>query len=296
MLKLHQLKYFVMTVEKGSLNKAAKALYISQPALTKQLTSLESDLDCRLFNRGKAGIEVTEAGRYLYEKACGILEQVKKTIDGVKHYSESQPMRIGALPSLASYYLPMWLGTLQKNDEPRVQITIRDTSKELIDLVEKGLLDLAFLQDFTGHKQLKALHLLDEPYVAIVPQSHPLATESELTFQSLLNEKMVIHQDPCDIRGAFRRYCNQWGLESHHVLELGFNDSILAFVSQGYGISFVPKMVADHITDPGIVVKKLLEHTFNRKIDVVFESDKEELVRPLIDVHMKISAKQSRKE
>jgi DNA-binding transcriptional LysR family regulator len=282
MMNLQQLKYFLTTVELGSLNKAAKALYISQPALTKQLARLERDLGCRLLIRKTTGIELTDAGGYLYEKACSILQQVQQTVEGMKQYAQTPQLRIGALPSLASYYLSGFIHKLEDSKEFRVDITILDTTRELISMMEEDRLDLAFVQDFAGHDRFHTIHLFIDPYVAILPASHPLVRETPLSFQRLVKEKMVIYKDPCDIRTSFRRHCNELGIEPSTVLELDFNDSILTFVSKGYGVSFVPSLVAEHMYDPSIVVREIEIDSFSRTVDVVFQSKFEPYIHQLL--------------
>ncbi|MFY0544583.1 LysR family transcriptional regulator [Brevibacillus sp. H7] len=272
MFRFEQLTYFVTTVEKGSLNKAAKALYISQPALTKQLAQLESQLACVLFHRRMTGIELTEAGRYFYERACMILEQVEQTVEGIKRFSRQNPLRIGALPSIANYYLPDIIAAYTEDEQSRVSITVRDTTSELVALLEQGSLDLAFAQDFAGHAELPGRELFQEPYLAVLPAHHPMAEQETVDFLAFCREKLLIHRDPCDIRSNFRRYCNKLGIQPENVLELDFNDSLLTYAAKGQGLTFVPQMMAEGIRDPHLTVRPF-EQPFTRTIDVIFQRD-----------------------
>jgi DNA-binding transcriptional LysR family regulator len=282
MFRLQQLKYFVTAVEKGSLNKAASTLYISQSALTKQLARLEDELACRLMIRKPTGIETTEAGNYLYERARIMIAQAEETLEGMKQYASRPHIRIGALPSLAGYYLPDTIHPLQTEGTYTFDITVRDTTDELTSMLEKGELDVAFVQDFTEHASLSSLFLFDEPYMAVLPVSHPLAAREVLSFSELSGEKWVLHRDPCDIRTSFRHHCSQVGIDPPVALELNFNESLLPFIAKGYGISITPGIVAPHIHDPLLVTKDIASDPFYRTISAVFHPKAEKQVRALL--------------
>ncbi len=272
MFRFEFLTYFVTTVEKGSLNKAAKALFISQPALTKQLAQLENQLECVLFHRRTTGIELTEAGRYFYERACMILEQVEQTVAGIKEYSGQNLLRIGALPSIANHYLPDCIHVFAADGRSRVSITVRDTTSELVSLLEQGSLDVAFAQDFAGHGYLLSRELFHEPYLAVLPADHSLAEQESVDFFAFCREKLLLHRDPCDIRSHFRRHCNQLGIQPEMVLELDFNDSLLHYAAKGNGLTFIPQMVVEGLHHPQLTVRPF-QQSFTRTIDVIFRPE-----------------------
>jgi DNA-binding transcriptional LysR family regulator len=282
MFRFEQLIYYVTTAEKGSLNKAAKALYISQPALTKQLSQLESQLGVVLFHRRMTGIELTEEGRYFYERACMILEQIEQTIDGIKRFGKQNPLRIGALPSIANYYLPDRIAAYADDDRSRVAITVRDTSGELLTMLNQGLLDVAFVQDVGSLSSLSIRELFQEPYLAVLPADHPLAEQEAVDFFAFCREKLLIHRDPCDIRGNFRHHCNRLGIQPQSVLELDFNDSLLTYAAKGHGLTIVPQMVAEEIRDPLLTVRPF-QQPFTRTVDVVYRPEAESELEKLFE-------------
>jgi DNA-binding transcriptional LysR family regulator len=275
MIRFEQLTYFVTTVEKGSLNKAAKALYVSQPALTKQLAQLENQLGCVLFYRRMTGIELTEAGRYFYERARMILEQMEQTVEGIKRLTERPVLRIGALPSLANHYLPDRLSVYTAEERREATIIVRDTTVELVSLLEQGSLDVALVQDFSGHRLLKGSPLFQEPYLAVLPVNHPLARPDEVDFAAFCREPLLIYRDPCDIRSNFRSHCLKLGLQPEHVLELDFNDSLVTYAAKGHGLTFVPKMVADAINDPALAIRPFRQPFF-RTVQVIYHPNAEQ--------------------
>lgn len=270
---LTQLTYFVTAVEAGSLNKAAKQLFVSQPALTKQLAQLEADLACKLLVRSQAGVELTEAGRFFYEKACGILEQVDQTLSGLKEYLQQPIMRLGTLPSLANYYLPDKIGLLQSTAGCTLSLTIADTTEEIIELLQNDQLDLAVVQDYVSDTEFVNTPLFEEPYRLLVPHNHPLAKQENIDFKQLHQEKMVVHKAPCNIRSAFRQRCLAYGIEPAIALELEFNEPITSFVAKGLGLSVVPDMVAANLHLPAVAARPFADHTYTRSIHLLSKTE-----------------------
>jgi DNA-binding transcriptional LysR family regulator len=268
MFRLEQLAYLVATAEKGSLNKAAKALYLSQPALSKQLALLEKQLGCRLFHRKRTGIELTEAGRYLYERASLILEQVEETVAGIKRFSEQQRLRIGALPSVANHYLPERVAAYTAGEAGKVALVVKDTSEELTALLEEGTVDAVLVQNKAGDAPFLTRPLLHESYLAVLPSDHPLAEKEAVDFAAFCREPLLIHRDPCDIREDFRRQCRRLGVQAAHLLELDFNDSLLVYAAMGNGLTIVPEMAAASLGDKGLVVRPFRQ-PFGRTISLI---------------------------
>ncbi|UYZ13321.1 LysR family transcriptional regulator [Brevibacillus sp. WF146] len=268
MFRLEQLAYLVATAEKGSLNKAAKALYLSQPALSKQLALLEKQLGCRLFHRKRTGIELTEAGRYLYERASLILEQVEETVAGIKRFSEQQRLRIGALPSVANHYLPERVAAYTAGEAGKVALVVKDTSEELTALLEEGMVDAVLVQNRAGDAPFLTRPLLHESYLAVLPADHPLAEKEAVDFAAFCCEPLLIHRDPCDIREDFRRQCRRLGVQAAHLLELDFNDSLLAYAAMGNGLTIVPEMAAASLGDKGLAVRPFRQ-PFGRTISLI---------------------------
>ncbi|WP_123039248.1 LysR family transcriptional regulator [Cohnella candidum] len=138
MITIQQMKSFIETAETGSLTKAARNLFVSQPALTKQIAAMEKALGCTLLLRRTSGVELTEAGRYLFDRAQAIVGLYEQTLQGLDGLLRRSPLRIGALPSLASHYLPELAAALQEALGRETAVTVGDTSRELADKVLRG--------------------------------------------------------------------------------------------------------------------------------------------------------------
>ncbi|WML48416.1 LysR family transcriptional regulator [Neobacillus sp. PS3-34] len=283
MLNMMLLNYFVKAVENQSLNKAAKELYISQPALTKQLAQLEKQLNCKLFLRKPSGIEMTDAGRHLYEKAVFLLGQLNSLEKGMEKYAEKRSIRIGATPSIASNYVPTILTKFELHGF-EVSLVTRDTTAQLLQMLSEEEIDIGFIQDLDNFNfDLPFQNLFNEPYVALLPKDHHLAKLIEIPFEELIQNRMILNSDPCDIRASFRAVCNALGKHPDNWVDLEMNDSIQTFVLQNYGVSIVPEMTVSHLFHPLLVSRPIISpFPFYRTIGMAIRSEQDKELFDLI--------------
>lgn len=271
MITLKQMEYFVAAVLSGSLTTASKKLFISQPALTKQLQQLEEELGCRLFYRKTTGLEITEAGQYFFENANKIVNDVENLTEDMKTFNHKNILRIGALPSIGSYLLPALISKIGPNY--KMELTIKDTTSQLVSLIESGKIELAFVQDASTYEEIIVKHLFNEPYDAILSQNSNLLNVETVRLEQLVNEPFILHKDPCDIRAFVDRYCKKIGLSIKPIIELEFNDSIVTFVTKGIGSSFIPRMVSTQLkySTPSAIIKSIDDQYFQRSIDLLYK-------------------------
>lgn len=280
MIKFVQLKYFVACVDAGSLTTAAKNLYISQPALSKQLVQLEHDLGCQLLHRSNSGIELTNAGKFLYERSSAILADVEKLTLDMRVYSERSILKIGALPSIGSHFIPSFLSKITANN--KVELIIKDTTAELVEMLDNDRIDFAFVQDATKYKNILVETLFYESYDAILSKQSSLSKIENLTLSDLLKESIILHKQPCDIRAFFERYCMKNKLNYHLLMEIEFNDSLLPFVSNKIGPTILPNMVSSQIQHSEVLVKRLNDKNFGRTIDFLYKPHLKRIAKEII--------------
>jgi DNA-binding transcriptional LysR family regulator len=267
MFKLNQLHYFVSTVSAGSVTSAAKTLYISQPALSKQLSLLERELNCELFQRKTTGLELTEAGKFFYDRAGDILNQAEILMREMETFTQRTTIKIGALPSIGSYFLPSVISKI--SNEYKVELSIKDTTSDLIKLLENNQIDVALVQDTSEQKGINVEHLFWEPYDAVVPSS--AGNEQNITFQTFLENNIILHKHPCDIRRYFEDYSKENDLNFTVSMDLESNESIIPFVESELGFSIVPRMVSRKVKGSSIKIKTLEEEKFKRSIDFLYK-------------------------
>ncbi|MBI0578653.1 LysR family transcriptional regulator [Neobacillus cucumis] len=287
MFKLIQLHYFVTTVEAGSVTQAAKNLFISQPALSKQLSLLEKELNCELIQRKTSGIELTKAGKYFYDKAVVILRDAESLAKSMEAFSSKKTIMIGALPSIGSYFLPSVISKIGSSF--KVDLTIKDTTQELIDLLDSDSIDFAYVQDTRKLKgNIKCKELFWESYDAIVPGLQ--ASESTITLDEFLQHNLILHKHPCDIRVYIEKYCRDQSLDFNVSIDLEANESIIPFVSKGIGSSVLPRMVTSQVQDHSTKILLLEGEKLQRRVDFLYKPMLKEIALKLIAYSLESSS------
>lgn len=176
-MRLNQLEYFIKTVECGSITKAAQELYLSQPSLTKAISSLETEYDLKLFNRTAKGLSLTPKGRDFLEYARGVVES-SEALDrtfGRKHNPYIQRLAIASQQFDFIYDILVVL--YRDNTERLLQIDLKENDRgEIIDMVAECKADIGILvlserdsRTFKSELQKKNLemHTLDRSSVYI---------------------------------------------------------------------------------------------------------------------------------
>ena len=196
-----QLETFIVVADMGSFNKAAEALYITPPAVTKQINLLEKDLGLKLFNRTHRGLALTEAGKSLYRDSKYIIQYCKESVERARKAMEEKDniIRIGTSPMTPAGPLMQIWAKVQK-DYPDIKLQMipymnslenaREILKNLgenIDVVG-GIFDETMLK----LRQCSGLELSRQRICCAVSVNHRLAEKEMLTFQDLYGENFLM--------------------------------------------------------------------------------------------------------
>lgn len=196
-----QLETFIRVADAGSFNKAAEELFITPPAVIKQITSLENSLDLRLFNRSHRGLTLTEAGESIYRDAKYIIQYCKESETRAKNAAlgTERVIRIGTSPMTPGQFLiDLWPKIHEQCPDIKFKLVpyentpenAREILKNLgqnIDIVA-GMYDDAFLKT----RGCAALHLNQTPIRCALSIYHPLAQKERLTVKDLYGENLML--------------------------------------------------------------------------------------------------------
>ena len=255
---LHQLTCFIRIAEERSFTRAAKALFVSQPALSKQMKKLEEELGFSLFNRSVKGVELTTKGKSFYEDVRPLFSQINQTVDRYKKFDQ---IRFGSTPILSTYFLPGFYKQLQYSN---VHVTaIREDSLDLVPLLKAHEIDAAVVQNTPSIEGMYSTFLFSEPFVAAVPVSLSLADKNELTLEECFRYTQIIPPTGYlseQVRGILSDYLIKGDVLETHYLGMG------GLVSLGIGIAYLPKMMADAIEHKGVTFLPLKGEPLQREM------------------------------
>ncbi|MGW4730664.1 LysR family transcriptional regulator [Streptomyces shenzhenensis] len=253
------LRSFVAVADTGSLTRAAERLFLSQPALTKQIKQLETRLGVRLFTRSRAGMTLTEPGRTLAARAPALLADWDRLLRETKGAADraARVLRVGFMASAANEATqhivaefarrrPGWRADMR-------QAAWSDPTAGLAD----GDTDVALLRlPFPGQDALRVAVLFSEPRWIALPAGHPLGTRDLIPFRDLWDEPFVAAPPES---GAWRDHWLAAGEREGHPVRIGAvtdrPDDWLSAIANGYGIALAPESAARYYARPGVVYR-----------------------------------------
>jgi LysR family hydrogen peroxide-inducible transcriptional activator len=246
-MELHQLRYFSAVADTGSFSRAAEKCHVSQPSLSQQIQKLESELGGRLFDRLGRSVRLTDLGEAFLPRARSVLHELSSAKDELieRLHSEASPVVIGAIPTIAPYWLASRLATFSRKF-PKVHLTIaEEITPVLLDRLRAGSVDLAVLAlPIRGH-EFETHPLFTERLFAALPRKHKLSRRPSLQLADLRRDPFLFLRDGHCFRETAVAACDRARLDPRVVFESGHLSSLLAMVGAGMGVSLVPEMAVD---------------------------------------------------
>ena len=194
---LRQLEYLVAVADHLSFRRAAEAVHVSQPALSTQIQRLETLLGVKLFERDRRTVVATRAGIAAAARARHILQRVDELVEFAGSFREplSGRLRLGVIPSIAPYLLPIALPAVRAA-HPDLRLLLReDTTERLLEQLHDGHLDVVLLALEARLGDVHRHPLFDDPFVLAVPKGHPLARRKTVREADLEGEPVLLLED-----------------------------------------------------------------------------------------------------
>jgi len=255
MLDVHRLRIFRSVVASGSVAAAAANLGYTPSAVSQHVAALQRETGLQLLARHGRGVRPTAAGKALAAQADGLLARLGEveTFVADLRTGRSGTLSIAYFASVGAAWLPSVVSALTV-DFPGVRLELELTEEIPADPSRRADLQLAVAQtDFQPAAGTTAYHLLDDPYVAVLPETHPLAGRDQIELVELVGERWI---DNDFARGWCRRNlleaCRAAGFAPAFAVEAHDYPTAVAFVSAGIGITVLPALGAVHPA-PGTV-------------------------------------------
>ncbi|WP_067534973.1 LysR family transcriptional regulator [Nocardia crassostreae] len=259
-LDLRKLRYFAAVAEHRHFGRAAEKLYIAQPVLSRQIKAFERELDCVLFERTTRTVELTAAGKQLYEEARGILAAVDAAVRRV-HDADRGVRRLVIAFSTGLHVSEAIREFTRRHPEVETDVVParwweRDTP------LRDGRAQIGYLRKPFDDTGLRIIPVGLEPRVACMPATHPLAARRELTLADLEDEPML------DVHG--RR-----ALSLEEKFEL---------IASGHGLILAPLSVARAYVRPDLVHRPVTDAPTAETCLAVAADQPDKLVREFLDI------------
>jgi DNA-binding transcriptional LysR family regulator len=253
------LRYFAAVAAEANLTRAAARLYVSQPALTKQIKQLESQLGVRLFTRSWAGMTLTPAGQALAGRTPAVLAEWDRALRETKAAASraTQVLRVGFMSSAANEATQEIIAAFARR-RPGWRVDLQQAAwSDPTAGLASGDVDAALLRlPFPGQDEVRLEVLLTEPRWVVLPATHPLAGRDQICFSELWDEPFVAAPQET---GWWRDYWLATAERQGHPVRIGYvtdqPDAWLAAIANGYGIALAPESATRYYARPGIIYR-----------------------------------------
>lgn len=276
-MNIRDLQYIIAVAETHHFGQAAERCFVSQPTLSGQIKKLEDELDVVIFERTNRSVEITPIGEAILNHARQILEQV----DAIRQLALTQqdplsgPLRIGAIPTLSPYLMPLILMPLKK-EHPQLKLVL---SEEMTDVLLKRLhqheIDAALLATPLDDPELQAIPLFDEPFWLAYPRDHAFYLQDEISRADLENTELLLLSDGHCLAKQAMDVCHLAQRKDQGEmadLRAASLETLLQLVSAGFGCTLVPALAigGSWATGSGIATRKLDFHDAFRRVSLVY--------------------------
>ncbi|WP_077620041.1 LysR family transcriptional regulator [Bacillus sinesaloumensis] len=271
--KLDLYKVFSMVAKCGSFSKAAKDLYMTQPAVSQAMMQLERELDVRLFNRIPKGVTLTNEGNLLFEyvhSAMNLLTIGEEMILEFKNLTKGE-LRIGVGDTISKYFLLQHLETFHI-EYPNIKFKIvNGTTEELISLLKLGEVDIAICNFPISDPTLAQIPCLDIQDIFVCGKNYENLLGKAVNINELINYPLIFLEPKTISRKYVEEFLLTKGLRISPEFELGSHDLLLEFAKSNLGIACVTKEFSLEYIGQGILHEiQLTESIPKRSIGICY--------------------------
>jgi DNA-binding transcriptional LysR family regulator len=249
---LAQLEGFVEIARRGSVTRAAEALFLTQPAVTARLKGLERELNTELFVRTGRGVRLTEAGRALLPYAQRSLQTIAEGRHLVAELARggAGELALGAAPAVSTYVLPAILDRYHRS-YPNVQLAVRTGhSEEILQLVLREEVELGLIRALR-HPNIASTALYEDELVLVCDPAHPFARRPEISVEEIGGERVILFDRTSSYHDLTEAFFREAGVVPRGVMELDNIDATKKMVRQELGVAMVPKTAASEELEAG---------------------------------------------
>lgn len=271
--KLDLYKVFCQVGKDKSFSKAAKELYMTQPAVSQAMKQLESELEIRLFNRTPKGVSFTKEGSILFEyvqSAINLIETGEEKIIEFKNLTTGE-LKIGVGDTISRHFLLPYLETFH-NRYPNISFKIvNGTTLEMCSLLKSGGVDVAICNFPIEDPSLEQIPCMDIHDIFVCGQEYKKHVMGPVNLEEIVKYPLILLEPKSNSRKYMEDYLRSKGIQVEPEFELGSHDLLLEFAKINLGIACVTKEFSMDYLDSGLLYEiELSESIPKRSVGVCF--------------------------
>jgi len=276
-MNLRDLKYLVAVADTRHFGRAAEQCFVSQPTLSGQIKKLEEELGITLFERTRRSVKITPLGDAITTQARKVLEQADLLWQLAQSHQDPLvgPLRMGAIPTLSPYLMPLILKPLRKQ-YPQIKLVLTEELTEtLLTRLGKHEIDAALLATPVEDPDFDSIPLFDEPFWLVHPRSHPLSEKKKVIQSDLDGAGLLLLAEGHCLAEQAMEVCH---MQERNVqgdmadLRAASLETLLQMVAAGFGSTLLPALALKTASarDRNLVARQLqLPDTF-RRVSLVY--------------------------
>ena len=275
------MRVFITVADKKNFSKAAKALSLTQPAVSFQIQTLEQYYQTMLFDRVNRHVKLTAAGELLLDYAIhmnNLQAELERNMQQLTGHVKGE-LLIGASTTIGEYILPYVVGSF-KQDYPDVNVTIQImNTKEISSAVESKTFDLGIIEGPLEQSDvIEAHNFLEDELVLAIPSDHPFAKKESITLEELKELPYITREPGSGSRLIFEQALidADFDIEDLNiVMELGSTTSIKSAIMGGLGVSIISKWAVQDLVKAGKVAALNVQGlTLKRSFHIILNQEK----------------------
>lgn len=260
-MNLKQLEAFVRVSERRSFSKAAKELFLTQPTVSAHISSLEKELDARLFVRNTKEVDLSEEGKKLYDYAKQMVElehKIEDTFHGDKEH-EQQCITIAASTVPAQYLLPQILARFNEK-YPKEQFRISETdSAQVVERVLNRTIDVGFTGTVLEKKHCVYIPFYEDELIIITPNNERYRKflEDGMITKWIADEPLIMREEGSGTRKEAEKQLRKSGIDISSlnvVASIENQEAIKRSVENGMGVSIISRLAAQKDIENGLLL------------------------------------------
>ena len=249
-MTLTELKYIVAVAREKHFGRAAEACFVSQPTLSVAIKKLEEELEVKLFERSANEVSVTPLGEEIVRQAQSVLEQAANIKEIAKRGKDplAGPLKLGVIYTIGPYLLPSLVRQAIAKT-PQMPLMLQENfTVRLLEMLRTGEIDCAIMAEPFPDTGLAIAPLYDEPFMAAVPSTHPMASFTSIHADELKNETMLLLGNGHCFRDHVLEVCPEFARFASNAegIRKSFEGSSLEtikhMVAAGMGVTLVPRL------------------------------------------------------
>ncbi|RVU39554.1 LysR family transcriptional regulator [Hwanghaeella grinnelliae] len=252
-LRMRQLEALMAVAETGSMTRAAEDLGISQPAVSRLLSDLSTQIGFQLFQRRDGVLTPTQEARFLLPDIQRVLERLDHIGELSRNLTERKAghLKVACLPGFATSHLPDVLSAFLE-ERPGVTVTIEpDRPERIMEWMLNEQYDLGITDGFEGHPAVQS-ETIDLRTVCIFPEGHRFADMKVVRATDLVEEKIIHTRRDSPFYRAFQEAIQSRGVAINSLVEIRQFTAACELVSRGLGVSVISELDAEGYRNRGV--------------------------------------------